>query len=173
MLLTAWLIACDGVGLEPSAGDSGVEVAGAVRVDRVEPSFGPVGGGTAVTITGEGFEGSVTVLFGNAEVNATRVGEGTLVVETPDAGAPMTVDVTVRSDLGEATLAEGFTFGEAGDTGEADTGSDDTGGGGGGGGTSGVVEFGFLVYGCPECFGLTQQAFVSASAAFHAPVRAS
>ena len=176
-MLLAWvLLGCEGVGLEPSAGDSGVDEAGAVRIDRVEPAFGPVGGGNAVTITGAGFEGSVAVAFGNAEVSATRVGADAVVVTAPYAGAPMTVDLTVRSDLGEATLADAYTFGEASDT--ADTGSGDTadtgwGDTGAGGGTSGVLEFSFLVYGCPECFGLTQQAFVAASAAFHAPVRAS
>ncbi len=172
-MLLAWaLLGCDGVGLEPSVVDSGAEASGAVRIDAVEPSFGPVHGGNAVTITGTGLEGSVSVAFGNAEVSATRVGADAVVVTAPDAGATMTVDLTVRSDLGAATLVDGYTFGEGRDTGSGDTGSGDT-GSGDTGGTSGVLEFSFLVYGCPECFGLTQQAFVSASAAFHTPVRAS
>lgn len=169
MILSA-LLACSGVGLAPSGGDSAEGRDGAVRIEEISPGWGPVGGGTEVTIVGEGLEGRVSVAFGRAEVDAVRIAADTILVTTPDAGAPMTVDVTVRSDLGEDTLRDGFSFGEGG------TGGGDTGSGGSGGGSSGVgglVELSMLVYGCPSCFGLSQQSFVSANAVFHDAVRRS
>ncbi len=176
MSLLALLTACGGLGLEASVEDT-AEAQGSVRVDSISPAFGPVTGGTEVTLTGEGFDGAVYVAFGNAEVTAVRIAADTIVVATPDAGAPMTVDVTVRSDAGEATVTDGFTFGDGADTGGTDTGGGggDTGEGDTGGlsGTTGLVEFSMLVYGCPACFGLSQQAVVTANAAFHGPVRAS
>ncbi len=184
MFALPWaLAACGGLGLETTVPDSGEE-ASAVTVTSVTPAWGPPRGGTEVTIVGTGLEGAVRVGFGSAWVDAVRVASDTIVVASPDAGMEITVDLTVESALGSTVVPQGFSFREdappdtggtdtgSGDT--ADTGTDsgggDTGGGGGGttGGVGGVVEFGYLVVACPECFGTTSQVEVTAAAAFHA-----
>jgi hypothetical protein len=161
-LLAATLAGC-GLGFEPigTADDS----AGAVTIESIDPSWGPPEGGTVVAITGTGFEGTVEVLFGAAGVSATRTDEG-LLVTTPAANMEVTVDVTVRSDLGEAVAEDGYTFSN-------DAPDDDT--GGPVGGVGGLVEFQDLLVACDMCFSKGSTApggvvYVSANAAFHSPV---
>lgn len=89
------------------------------KVFSVVPNFGPNEGGTAVTITGEGFEDPVDVLIGGIVVSGvTFVSSTELTAVTPRAGQSqrnMPVDVTVRNRRtgDEGTLAGGFTYGEA------------------------------------------------------------
>ena len=151
-----------------------------VRIDAVHPAFGPVEGGTDVTVTGAGFTGEVALWFGGAEVEVTVLGEGTLVATSPEAKVETTVELRVVSDLGEAVLEDGFTYGEGGGSdGGGDTGGDGGDGGGDGGGdtavglTSGLVEFSYLVIGCPDCFNLPSNLQINASAGFHEPVSGS
>ena len=152
-------------GLDPYGNETGEEE-GLVSITSVDPHWGPPEGGTAVTITGEGFEGNIDVLFGEMELAATRIGEGQLLVTTPAAGVEITVDVTVTSDLGTGTLPGGFAFSDEApvDT-DTDTDTVDP-----TGKVGGVVQFVLLQIACPECFGLTSELDVSANAAFHDPV---
>jgi len=192
LLLLLGLAGCGlGAGLDPLAGtDSGVQES--VWIDAVDPTWGPIEGGTSVRILGGGFEGEVSVLFGGASVTVTVIDDGELVVTSPSTAVETAVDLTVRSDRGEAVRVDGFTYtdGEApADGGSSDGGSGDGGGDGGDGGadgggggdggggssgmTSGLVEFYYEVTACPSCFGLTEQLAIGAYATFHSPVSGS
>jgi hypothetical protein len=74
------------------------------------PASGPTIGGQTVTITGSGFvTGSTSVSFGLLPgLNVTVTSPTTLTVITP-AGVG-TVDVTVTTPGGSATLAGGYTY---------------------------------------------------------------
>jgi hypothetical protein len=139
----------------------------AIRIERLEPSFGPIEGGNQVTIHGAGFEGDVAVKFGRADVAHERLGPGRLVVTAPFAGERASVDVTVTSELGVAVLPGGYTYGDGPPPDTGDTG--DTGTPGPTGLIGGLAELSRLQVACPGCFGVTQDLFIDALAVFHAP----
>ncbi len=172
------LLACGGVGLDPT--NPKLDSGSSVVIERLEPDWGPPDGGTEVSIIGEGFEGAVTVSFGDLEVPSTRIDPGTLLIATPYLGFEAAVDVSVTSELGSATLAGGFTYANSAppdDTGGG--GGDDTGGGGddtgqsGTGLSGGLVELNLMQIACPDCLGYTSDMDISAAAKLHAPVRGS
>lgn len=147
---------CGGVGLERTV-DPEVE---SLRVEAIEPDWGPTCGGNEVTITGAGFVGDVTVKFGNAALDVTVLDHGELVVTAPDAGGvELGVDVTVESDLGAVVVEGGYTFTDGG---PPDTGPSE--------GVGGLIELSHLQIACPACFSVTEGVEVSAVAAFHQPV---
>ncbi|MCO4744216.1 MAG: IPT/TIG domain-containing protein [Proteobacteria bacterium] len=131
---------------------------GEITISQLDPDFGPVDGGTNVTIYGEGFEGNVRVWFDGTELTVSVFDSRTLIITTPAVSTSTDVDVRVESDLGEATLVDGFSYGD---------------GGGGGDGVSGVVQYELTQIACPECWNLTTALTVNATAAFHAPVTGS
>jgi len=104
------LLGCGGLGLDVPDDNKGTTPA--VSIDALDPDWGLPDEETAVTITGTGFEGTVTAFFGNAEVAVTKIDAGTLVTTAPAAGVEAAVDVRVVSDLGEAILPGGFTYAE-------------------------------------------------------------
>lgn len=192
LLIVLSLAGCGlGAGLDPLAGvDSGVQES--VWIDSVDPTWGPIDGGTSVRIRGGGFEGEVSVLFGGASVTVSVIDDSELVVTSPSTAVETTVDLTVRSDRGEAVRVDGFTYSDGdpqGDGGGSDGGTEDGGGGSGDGGgsdggggdgggsasgmTSGLVEFYYEVTACPSCFDLTEQLAIGAYATFHSPVSGS
>ncbi len=140
-----------------------------VGIDALDPNWSLPDEATAVTITGHGFQGAVTVDFGRAEADASVLDDQTIVVTAPAAGMETTVDVTVHTALGDATLPDGFTWSadEPVDTG--DTGGGDTGDTSGAGQTGGLVEFSLLQIACPSCLGYTSDLQVVATAGFHQP----
>jgi len=159
LLLTPILGACGDLFLEPTT-DSGPE---GLHVSDIEPHYGPTTGGNTVTISGGGYEGTVSVGFGNAVVDATVLDANTITVTAPNAGMELEVDVVVRSSLGEVTEPGGYTFTDTDippDPDDTATGDID--------GVGGVVEFSHLQIACTECFGATSPE-VSAFAAFHQP----
>lgn len=86
----------------------------------IEPSSGPVEGGTDVTIKGENFVGraaqarDVTVRIGGKSLSSlVVVDESTITGRTP-AGTEGPADVTVKTPFGETTLPGGFRYGTAG-----------------------------------------------------------
>ncbi len=83
-------------------------------VNAVTPSFGPVAGGTTVTITGAGFAETPTVTFeGQVAADVTFVDEHTLTATTPaHTAGPVDVVVTNLDDQ-SGTLENGFEFGDA------------------------------------------------------------
>ena len=167
-LLLLGLVACEDLGLSKIPGEDTGGSQGPVSIDRIEPHWGPTEGGTVVAIFGEGFEGDLSVSFGRAVVDVTRVGADELMVVSPLLGFEESVDVTVVSDLGEAVLSDGFTYTDGGEP--LDTGDPDS---GGVGGTGGFVELSFVQYACPGCFGLTSSLDATATALFHQPVQES
>ncbi len=137
---------------------------GPVGIYALDPAWSRPDEETAVTITGHGFGGQTTVTFGRAEVNASVVDEGTLVVTAPAAGVETTVDVSVTTEAGSATLADGFTWAEEE---PADTGG--TGNNSGAGKVGGLVQYQLVQIACPSCLGYTSSLQVVATAGFHAP----
>jgi IPT/TIG domain/PQQ enzyme repeat/PQQ-like domain len=84
-------------------------------VTSVAPSFGPVGGGTLVTIAGYGFQTGATVSFGGdaaASVDVLRPGE--ILATTPGHSAGAVDVVVTNPDASMATLPGGFTYGATG-----------------------------------------------------------
>lgn len=154
LLLAPGLGGCGRVFLEPDV-DTGPE---GLYVSDIEPHYGPTAGGNEVTITGGGFEGTVSVRFGNATVDAAVLDASSISVTAPDAGMELQVDVVVRSDLGETVVEGGYTF--------TDSDIPDDTAGGDIEGVGGVVEFSHLQIACTDCFGTTSPQ-VSAFAAFH------
>jgi hypothetical protein len=178
-LLLTLLTGCDELGLDKRSWleDSGgvkdtAEPLPALRIDSLAPDWGPTSGGTAVTITGAGFDATSAVYFGGSELTVSYLNEYTLAVTSPAAAVETSVDVTVESALGETVLAGGYSYSDSGDP-TPDTGDS------GGGGTSptgmvgGVVEFWYQAYFCAECFGLTSQLQVAVNATFHPEVSGS
>ncbi len=157
-LLAPPLSGCGKLFLEPDV-DTGQE---GLYVSDIDPYFGPTNGGNTVTITGGGFEGTVSVGFGNADVGATIVDSGTITATAPDAGGmELTVDVSVRADLGEVVVEDGYTFSDEYVPPPDDTDIETQ-------GVGGVVEFTHLQIACTECFDPPADSVsVAGFAAFH------
>ncbi|MEA2414990.1 MAG: hypothetical protein QOI58_1647 [Thermoanaerobaculia bacterium] len=85
-------------------------------VQKVEPDAGPIGGGTAVSIHGEGFHGALTVEFNNVAAVGVTVVSATQITCTTPAYVPAVaafVDVDVFLPPGGAMgtrLDEGFGY---------------------------------------------------------------
>jgi hypothetical protein len=129
-----------------------------------------------VTITGSGFEGTVTVSFGNAPVTATRLDTSSIVVTSPYAGFEAVVDLTVSSELGSTTLPGGFAYAnsEPIDTGGGDdSGEQDDTGVSPSGLSGGLIELNLFQIACPDCLGYTSDIDVSAAMQLHAPTSGS
>lgn len=166
--------ACGGVGLD--ATNTKVDSGSAVVIEKLDPDWGPPDGGTEVSILGQGFEGAVTVSFGDLEVPSTRLDPNTLLIASPYLGFEAAVDVTVRSELGSATLAGGFTYAHSAppdDTGGGDDSGGDDSGQSGSGLSGGLVELNLIQIACPDCLGYTTDMDISAAAKLHDPVRGS
>lgn len=171
------LLACGEFGLEEgfetaldssAAGDCGADIC----ITGVEPAFGPTSGGTTVQILGQGFGVSPTVWFGGAELSATVLGDGQLLVTSPAVAVAAPVDVTVDNGTEQAVAYNAFTYTDGGgdaDT-DADTDSDTDTDVTPTGKLEGLVEYSYMVYGCPECFGVSSQLSYSIGAVFHDPV---
>lgn len=100
-------------GVDGAGGNYNIAVSGCgdVLVTQVVPNFGPVAGGTNVTISGAGFLPGLTVRFGGTlATNVVVVDEFTITATTP-AHAAGPVDVVVRNTNNtQSTLANGFTY---------------------------------------------------------------
>jgi len=102
-------------------GDGGDEAVTLLKVERVVPSRGPVGGGVWVNIEGAGFvegiqqtafglEAVTEVIFGdNPAIDIEVIRDDLISVGTP-AGVTGPVDVTVENPNGRVTLTGGFTY---------------------------------------------------------------
>ena len=96
----------------------GGEAGGELEVLNIDPRAGATAGEQAVKITGNNFRRDIgyTVYFGNKRAErATILDENTLVVATPQADDPGSVDVIVAADTGPAfRIVEGFRYEEMG-----------------------------------------------------------
>jgi len=83
----------------------------ATAVTSVSPNRGGLGGGTAVTITGNNFAGGATVSFGGVAATAVTVVNATKIAATTPPHAQGVVNVVVTDPDGQSgTLANGFTY---------------------------------------------------------------
>lgn len=82
-----------------------------LSVSAVEPLLGPVGGGTSLTITGQGFAAGAQVTLGTvAATDVVVVSDSTITVVTPPAEAGP-VDVTVTTTAPDPAAWDGvFTY---------------------------------------------------------------
>lgn len=79
-------------------------------VKKAKPKAGPAGGGTTVTVTGTGFAGSVTVLFGATPSAQVTVSSSTTLTAVSPPGTVGTVDVTVQTASGTSPVVKGDRF---------------------------------------------------------------
>jgi hypothetical protein len=98
-----------------SSGKSGVLHGGFVyegptALYVVDPTAGAVAGGTYIKLIGSGFVGDVDVFVGGSPCSHIVIHSETLVTAKTPPGPPGTVDVTVTTDQGEATLPLAFTY---------------------------------------------------------------
>jgi hypothetical protein len=153
-------------------------------IEELSPAYGPPAGGTAVSITGQGFDGTIGVRFGNMELEVSRLSGEELLITTPSSPSEGSVDVTVFSETQETTAAGGFTYTadgsppegtDTGDGSENGTTEEDSGSGGGSatGLTGGLVELAVQGYVIPELSPTGQQVVVTAGVTLHSPVEGS
>ncbi len=85
-----------------------------LRVDKVEPAQGILGGGEQVTIRGAGFEPGKTqveVRFGRRKADHVTISSATQITVVTPAGERGPVDVTLMFDNGaKFKVAEGFRY---------------------------------------------------------------
>jgi hypothetical protein len=86
---------------------------GAPVVTGVTPSGGPIGGGTAITITGSNFTGATGVTVGGTAATSVVVVNANQITAVTPAHAAGTVDVLVTTPLGTSanTAADNFVYG--------------------------------------------------------------
>lgn len=83
----------------------------ALSITGISPSQGPATGGTAVTITGTGFQTGATVAFGSIQSTAVTVASATQINAVSPAESPGTVSMTVRnSNSQSSSLPSAFTY---------------------------------------------------------------
>jgi hypothetical protein len=84
----------------------------APSISGIDPTDGPVAGGTAVTITGADFTTTpdTTVTFGGTAATGVAVLNTTTITCVTPAHVAGTVDVTVANSNGSDTLVNGFTY---------------------------------------------------------------
>lgn len=87
-------------------------------VASVEPSSGPIEGGTEVTVRGEHFvsvrRGDVKVLVGGKALTGTAIADERTITGTTPPGVEGPADVVVTTPFGQTTLAGGFRYGATG-----------------------------------------------------------
>ncbi len=82
-----------------------------LRVSGVAPAFGPLAGGTSVTLTGTGFTGATEVRFGTVTGTALQGGSDTsLTVTAPAGSAGGAVDLTIVTPRATWTVRRGFSY---------------------------------------------------------------
>ena len=102
----------EGEGEGPAEGEG--EGSGAVEILLVDPGFGPMAGGTRLTITGSGFGAGATVEVGGAAATDVVVDGLDRIDCTTPAHAAGAVDVVVRVGGDTARLPRAFTYREEG-----------------------------------------------------------
>lgn len=93
---------------------AGCEGDGEVQILSLTPAAGAIGGEQPVRIGGRNFRSDIgyTVYFGTKKSGTvTILNENELMVSTPTAEEPGSVDVTIRADNGPAfRIADGFRY---------------------------------------------------------------
>ena len=80
-------------------------------VTSIDPTMGPAGGFTPVSLTGTGFTGTNSVTFGGVQAESFTVNSNTSISAVTPPGAFLTqVDVTVTDSDGAGTLAQAYIY---------------------------------------------------------------
>jgi hypothetical protein len=80
-------------------------------VTAINPNFGPIAGGTLVTITGTNFQLGATLVIGGVAATGVTVVNSTTITATTGAHAAGPADVVMTIPDGQSgTLAGGFTY---------------------------------------------------------------
>lgn len=80
-------------------------------VATVTPTAGPVAGGTSVTITGVGFQGASSVMFGTVSATSVVVSaDGTSITAVTPASPAGVAAITVVTPNGQSILPNAFTY---------------------------------------------------------------
>jgi hypothetical protein len=74
------------------------------------PSFGPIGGGTVVNLTGTGFTGTTSVTVGGNPGTDVSVDSDTQITFTTPVGVVGQANIVVTTPVGSGTLTNGFTY---------------------------------------------------------------
>jgi hypothetical protein len=109
--LLCLLAGCDGSGGSSDTNGSSVIVIAAPTLSTIAPHSGPTTGGTAVTLTGTGFQAGATLTLGDTAATAVAVVSATQLTATTSPGPAGAQDVLVTNPDGQrAILAAGFTY---------------------------------------------------------------
>ncbi len=111
-LVALTLIACPGPAPEGNldGGSGGGSPGEPPSIIAINPTEGPIKGGTTVLISGDRFQPGVRVFFGGAEVDPAKVNVPStrrISAEAPAVGAPGSVSVKVVNPDGQATTLLG------------------------------------------------------------------
>lgn len=79
-------------------------------IDSVQPAWGPVAGGTTITITGRSLTGATSVMIGGVAASAVTVVNPTTLTAVTPSGAAGPRDVVVTTPGGSAPLAGGYAY---------------------------------------------------------------
>lgn len=92
--------------------DGGLEYVEPLALRIVDPSSGPLAGGTRVTLTGEGITSRTRARFGGreAEVIQADAATGTMLVSAPAGASAGLVDITLLDDRTDARLDGAFEY---------------------------------------------------------------
>ena len=82
----------------------------APTISSVSPSFGPISGGTSLTLSGTKFTGATQVTIGGVECTSVVVVSATSINAISPAGTGQNKDVTVTTPSGSATKLAGFDY---------------------------------------------------------------
>jgi hypothetical protein len=84
----------------------------APTISAITPTFGPLAGGTLVTVLGTGFQNGASVAFGAAAgTSVNLIDSATITVKTPASAVAQTVGVMVTNpDTQSATLSFAFAY---------------------------------------------------------------
>lgn len=81
------------------------------KIEKIEPSEGPVEGGTEITITGKNFkQGLVVLIGGKTAQNVNVLGDTKITAKTPPHTAGYKEVKVINPDGAEATLKDGFYY---------------------------------------------------------------
>jgi hypothetical protein len=80
------------------------------QIDRIEPDFGDINGGTNITITGQNFNSGAKVYVGGKECLNTVVVSSTVITCTTPTGTEGRALVTIIGDNGNYTDTYGFLY---------------------------------------------------------------
>lgn len=83
----------------------------APQIDTISPAFGPVAGGTTVTISGQYFTGATSVYFGSSPAQSYTVNSDTQITAVSPAGSSGSVDIQISLQSSSSSRPNMFTYG--------------------------------------------------------------